>query len=417
MAEPDELKSCKESHSFGTKTCSVISQSYKPFVSSKYTRRPLSTNAEFDDTCITEPANEFDDTCIVGFANEFDNMCITESENEFNDMCITESANKFNDICITEPPNEALPISETAFAPSGFEQQLVIGLNFKHLKEHLADKIPLTTTSAVLIKEHSYPITTPVVFCSQMPIKNTHCHSQLEVERHSYEITTSAIVESLQTSVTNTYCYTYLEAPTEYESNDAFNLSSSSAMTLESFRLMCPLYNSDITSGSCDHNGGILTSENGIKITIPEGAIRPGVMVNFYIAVGLYGHFVLPSNCLINLASPYYWVEVSRSYHFQKPIQVEFEHFGACDPSHYQLLCCEDDDESYTMRPVGYNLNFKVQDNISRCTFETQNFCSYCLYHNCRDPMINRICALYLKPANFQCLNHFQSRNIVYFSY
>ena len=123
MEEPDELKSCKESHSLGTKTCSVISQSYKPFISSKYTRRPLSTNAEFDN------------------------------------------------ICITEPTNEALPISKTAVASSGFEQQLVIGLNFKHLKEHLADKVPLTTTSAVLIKEHSYPITTPVVFCSQIPIK------------------------------------------------------------------------------------------------------------------------------------------------------------------------------------------------------------------------------------------------------
>ena len=121
-----------------------------------------------------------------------------------------------------------------------------------------------------------------------------------------------------------------------------------------------PLPNSDIVSGSCDHNGGVISSEDGIKIIVPAGAIKGGDLVTFHIATGLFGPFVLPSKCQTNLASLYYWIGVSGSYHFQKPVKVEFEHFGACDPSHYQLLCCEDDDESYTMRPVDCGLSFSV---------------------------------------------------------
>ena len=176
----------------------------------------------------------------------------------------------------------------------------------------------------------------------------------------------------------------------------------------------CPL--SYPTSGSCDHNGGVLTSKYGdLKLTIPKGAIKNGDMVIFCIETGLYGPFALPSNFQADLASPYYWIGVSRLYSFQKPIQVEFEHFGACDPSHYQLLCCEDDDESYTMRPVDYELSFSARDKISRCTFETYHCCSYCLHHNCKDPVMNRIAAIYLKAKDFQSSKQFATE--VWFSF
>ena len=171
----------------------------------------------------------------------------------------------------------------------------------------------------------------------------------------------------------------------------------------------CPL--SHAVSFSCDHNGRVLTSEHGdIKLTIPKGAIKEGDVVTFSIASDFYGPFVLPSKCQENLVSPYYWIGVSGLYHFHKPVQVEFQHFAAvtaCDPSHYQLLCCEDDDESYTMRRVDYNLHFTVQGGIALCTFETYEFCSYCLYQGCKDPVINRIAAIYLKSRNFQHLNSF----------
>ena len=86
----------------------------------------------------------------------------------------------------------------------------------------------------------------------------------------------------------------------------------------------------------CDHNGGILTSKDGnIRLNIPEGAIKDGDLVVFYFVICLYGPFILPSHCQADLASPYYWIGVTRSYHFQKPIEVEFEHYAvvtACDP-------------------------------------------------------------------------------------
>ena len=129
-----------------------------------------------------------------------------------------------------------------------------------------------------------------------------------------------------------------------------FSHESPSPMYLSDFEIKCPLSKTNAVSGSCDHNGGVLTSKNGdINITVPAGAIEYRDCVKFYIATDLYGPYALPSQCQNNLISPFYWIGVSGLYHFQKPAQVEFEHFGASDPSHYQLLSCEDDDESYTM--------------------------------------------------------------------
>ena len=136
-----------------------------------------------------------------------------------------------------------------------------------------------------------------------------------------------------------------------------------------------------------DHNGGTLCSKDGdLRLTIPRGAIKICDLVKLSVSVSLYGPFVLPSTCQADLTSPYYWIGVSRSYQFRKPIDVEFEHFGACDPSHYQLLCCEDDDESYIMQPVNYELNFSVRGDILLCKFQSCHFCSYCLFHACKDP-------------------------------
>ena len=170
-----------------------------------------------------------------------------------------------------------------------------------------------------------------------------------------------------------------------------------------SSELKCPLSYNNIVFSECDHDGGVITSKDGIKLTIRKNAIKEGNSVIFYIAVDLYGPFVIPSDCEtdLNLSSPYYWVGVAGSCDFQEPIEVEFEHFGACDSSHYQLLCCGDDDESYTMRPVDYKLSFRVQGDISLCRFQTHHFCSCCLRHDYKEDKkdIHRIGVLYLKPA------------------
>ena len=160
--------------------------------------------------------------------------------------------------------------------------------------------------------------------------------------------------------------------------------------------------------GIFGHNGGVLFSRDGdLKLTIPKGAINIGDLVKLFAGTSLYGPFVLHSKRQSDVVSPYYWIGVSGSYHFQKAVQVEFEHFGACDPSHYQLFCCEDDDESYTMRPVDYELRFTERNDntISLCKFQTYHFCSYCLSHACEDPVINTIGAYFLKPQKYS--NHF----------
>ena len=176
----------------------------------------------------------------------------------------------------------------------------------------------------------------------------------------------------------------------------------------KTFRIKCPLPEKSVKPHICGYKGGILTSsDGGIKIMVPEGAIHDGNQVIICIGTDLYAPFVLPSQRQTDLVSPYYWIGIVGSYYFQQSIQVEFEYYGACDTSHYQLLSCEDDDESYTMRPVHYDLSFKVQDNISLCSFQTYHFCSYCLLHGCTDPVIKKIGAYYLKPDNFQYLTYF----------
>ena len=68
------------------------------------------------------------------------------------------------------------------------------------------------------------------------------------------------------------------------------------------------------------------------------------------------------------------------------------------------------------MRPAnGCNLKFTVQDDMSWCAFYTDHFCSYCLFPGCKDPIINRIAAIYLKTKDYQCLTHFTAE--IWFSF
>ena len=174
-----------------------------------------------------------------------------------------------------------------------------------------------------------------------------------------------------------------------------------------SLGIECPLPSKTILTSTCDHNGGVITIKDGLKISIPKNAIRVGDIITFYVALSLYGPFILP---LEHLASPYYWIGVSgsstESYHFQRPIEVEFEQYRACNnPSHYQLLCCEDNDKTYTVQPVNKVLEFTVQDDKSLCRFQTNHFCSYCLSNSseddkCKNCSTYRIAVLYLKPRN-----------------
>ena len=171
----------------------------------------------------------------------------------------------------------------------------------------------------------------------------------------------------------------------------------------------CPISNVSVMSITCDHNGGEISSKDGdIKLYIPEGAIKDSDVVKFHFATSLYGPFVFPSSRQADLVSPYYWIGVSGSYNFHKPVEVHFEHFAAvANPSHYQLFTCEDDDKFNTMQSVDYDLGVEEHGNRSWFTYLTKHFCSYCLLHNYKG-LVNKIRAFCLKPKNFQDLDDFR---------
>ena len=227
--------------------------------------------------------------------------------------------------------------------------------------------------------------------------------------RKKWWVQRSRIVSTYQ-QFTRESKYLGLDPPSITLLPDVVPIASQQAIQETGVGIKCPLMHKYIISGTYDHKGGVLTSRDGIKITIPKDAIIKGDLVTFYTVVDLCGPFVHPLQNRTNLASPYYWIGVTGSYHFQRPVQVEFEHYAVVtDPSCYQLLSCKDDDESCTMQPVDYE--FKLQGSL--CTFQTYHFCSYCLHYKCmhegKEPVThkNRIGVFYLKPENYQSLSSF----------
>ena len=218
---------------------------------------------------------------------------------------------------------------------------------------------------------------------------------------------TEDFMDRLVIDPSNVQPSTSLEEPVEFEGGTMKSLEIKTISSQEmsaSLGIECPLPNENILSSVCDHNGGVIIITDGLKISIPRGAISVGDIVTFYVAVSLYSSFMLP--LAERLASPYYWIGVTGSYNFQKPIEVEFEHYGACNPSHYRLLVCKDNDKTYTMQPaVNKVLEFTALDDRSLCRFQTYHFCSYCLCHTseddkCKNSSTYRIAALYLKPRD-----------------
>ena len=221
------------------------------------------------------------------------------------------------------------------------------------------------------------------------------------------------IIKSIIAGTRNILKLIIIVASLFYEQFKSTGVHSSQKLTGE---IKCPFINNNIVSSTFDHNGGVLTSNDGIKVTIPKGAIRDGDLVPLYIVVDSCGPFVFPTRSQTDLVSPYYWIGVS--YHFQKPVQVEFEHYAVInDLSHYQLLSCKDDDKSYTMQPVDCKLSFTVQGGKSWCTFHTYHFCSYCLYYEGKGekPNTKRIGIFCLKPANFQSSNVYKVKILLSF--
>ena len=81
-----------------------------------------------------------------------------------------------------------------------------------------------------------------------------------------------------------------------------------------------PLLDGSVVSSTCDDNGKSITSDDGIKLTIPKGAVKKGNSVTVEIATGFCGPFAFLPDCQpdVQLVNPFYWIGVSGSYRFQK---------------------------------------------------------------------------------------------------
>ena len=175
-------------------------------------------------------------------------------------------------------------------------------------------------------KKHLQKSTSNVTMGSPDTSKDLHMKDKLCVDDHGR----ASVVALDNVKVpTATGTDTTAETGNQFTVNDLMQLPAD-------LEAVCPLKNSEVMLHTCDYNGGILMSKDGsIKITVPKGAIRRGDLVMFATATDLFASFILPSKCHTYLASPYYWIGVTGLYHFQIPLEVVFQHFGACDPSHY----------------------------------------------------------------------------------
>ena len=182
--------------------------------------------------------------------------------------------------------------------PSAMDFNLDITDQIGHtsiLEEHVASKIDSQPTTASDVPQSAESLNSLVENTHHYPIPASILATTPRIYGF-YQYFEDAVTETALALSQKQVLHAELPMESACASSSSFAIGPAIEV-LELFKLMWPLHNSNITSGSFDHNGGVLTSENCMKVTIPRGAIRYGDKVYLQIAMGLYGPFVLPSNC------------------------------------------------------------------------------------------------------------------------
>ena len=298
---------------------------------------------------------QYSDQTIMDIYSDFDIQPQTMNIDNFDDMDISSTPQPISKTTLLSSSKVVLPMAEYEYIKL-FETvpATSLGLNQNYNKpvtHSYYDPADLQYVSPIIhpSMDFSLDITDQIgeehvasktdsrpTTASSDVLQSAENLNSLVENTHHYPIPESILATALQTLFAFLFVYGFHEYSedvvkgmhTELSMESACASSSSFAIgpaieVSDSFKLKCPFHYSNITSGLFDHNGGILISENGMKITFLRGAIRYGDKVYLQIAMGLYGPFILPSSCQGNLASPYYWVGVRR-YYFQVPVQVEF---------------------------------------------------------------------------------------------
>ena len=142
----------------------------------------------------------------------------------------------------------------------------------------------------------------------------------------------------------------------------------------------------------CDSSGGEYhTSDHGITLRIPEGAIPPSQIAHLEVATALYGPFQFPDGaCPI---SPILWLCIQENIKLRKPIDVILPHFlnendtenlgiNFAKADHNQCIMDVSGRNLYVFRPLEAEFIAYMEGNQNYGILSTQHCCFFCITSN-----------------------------------
>lgn len=152
---------------------------------------------------------------------------------------------------------------------------------------------------------------------------------------------------------------------------------------------------------TCDSFGGeYYSSDHGITLRIPAGAIPPGQIAHLEVAVALYGPFQFPDGtCPI---SPILWLCIQENIDLRKPIDIILPHFLAsvnvdknvieslginfAKADHKQYITDVSGRNRYIFKALETAFIAYKEGNQSYGILSTQHCCYFCI--TSKDPQI-----------------------------
>ena len=142
----------------------------------------------------------------------------------------------------------------------------------------------------------------------------------------------------------------------------------------------------------CDSFGGEYhTSDHGITLRIPEGAVPAGQIAHLEVAVALYGPFQFPGgSCPI---SSILWLCIQENINLRKPIDIILPHFltsinkndienlgiNFAKADHEQYIADASGRNQYVFSPLEAGFTAYKEGNQNYGILSTQHCCFFCI--------------------------------------
>ena len=161
-----------------------------------------------------------------------------------------------------------------------------------------------------------------------------------------------------------------------------------------------------------DYGKQITIEAHNITITIPNGAVEKGYVVEIKAGASLFGSFSFPEE-YYHCVSPYLWIHTD--YIFKKPLKVEMEHHGVVSQQEdISKLCTmegiKDDTDDYgskytIMREVDDKSQCKFKLGSSVCTYYTKS--KYTCLASKSKKITDKIAVYYWLPQSYESAENF----------